>query len=149
MSLAGSVDFLLLFEENSGWSASRAQKIYRDSVLSETKCRGWFCHFKDGDFEVYNRPGKRKPKTFKDADLEALFELNHLWEFNCCVWVEYSLKNVKQGLETVIQQYDNFWLLIAKPNPLKGTWKRSNGKFYPIRHIPQILHPPIITYSVR
>ena len=35
------------------------------------------------------------------------------------------------------------------PNPVKTTWKRSNGKSYPTRRIPQILRRPIITCSGR
>ena len=38
---------------------------------------------------------------------------------------------------------------LTLPNPLKPTWKRSNGKCYPTRRIPQILRRPIITCSSR
>ena len=36
---------------------------------------------------------------------------------------------------------------LTLPNPLKHTWERSNGNFYPTRRIPQILRRPIITCS--
>ena len=29
----------------------------------------WFCRFKDGDFDVDDRPRKGRPKTFKDSDV--------------------------------------------------------------------------------
>ena len=38
---------------------------------------------------------------------------------------------------------------LTLPNSLKPTWKRSNGKPYPTRCIPQILRCPIISCSGR
>ena len=32
------------------------QKVYGDAPLSETTCRDWFRCFKDGDFDVDDRP---------------------------------------------------------------------------------------------
>ncbi len=48
------------------------QKVYGDAALSETTCRDWFRRFKDGDFNVDDRPREGRPKTFEDAELEAL-----------------------------------------------------------------------------
>ena len=45
------------------------QKVYGDTALSETTCHDWFRHFKDGDFDVDDRPRKGRPKTFEDADV--------------------------------------------------------------------------------
>ena len=45
--------------------------------------------------------------------------------------------------------YSMTTLRLTLPNPLKSTWKHSNGKFYPTRRIPQILRRPIITCSGR
>ena len=45
------------------------QKIYGDAALSETTCRDWFCRFKDGDFDVDDRPHEGRPKTFEEADV--------------------------------------------------------------------------------
>ena len=45
------------------------QKVYGDAVLSETTCRDWFRLSKDGDFDVDDRPGEGRPKTFEDADV--------------------------------------------------------------------------------
>ena len=59
---------LLSFEENGDWRASRAPKIYGDAALSETTCRHWFRRFKDGDFDVDDRPRGGRPKTFEDAE---------------------------------------------------------------------------------
>ena len=44
------------------------QKIYRDAALSETTCRDWFRRFKDGDFDVDDRPRDGRPKNFEEAD---------------------------------------------------------------------------------
>ena len=50
------------------------QKVYGDAVLSETTCRDWFRRFKDDDFDVDDRPREERPKTFEDAELEALLD---------------------------------------------------------------------------
>ena len=50
------------------------QKVYGDAALSETTCRDWFHRFKDGDFDVDDRPREGRPKTFEDAELEALLD---------------------------------------------------------------------------
>ena len=48
------------------------QKVYRDAALCKTSCRDWFRRFKDGDFDVDDRPREGRPKTFEDAELEAI-----------------------------------------------------------------------------
>ena len=45
-----------------------------DQALSKTTCRDWFRRFKDGDFDVDDRPREGRPKTFEDAELEALLD---------------------------------------------------------------------------
>ena len=45
------------------------QKVYGYAALSETTCRDWFRCFKDGDFDVDDRPREGRPKTFEDADV--------------------------------------------------------------------------------
>ena len=67
---------VLLFFFYSKKTAAEAhrelQKVYGDAALSETTCRDWFRRFKDGDFDVDDRSREGRPKTFKDAELEAL-----------------------------------------------------------------------------
>ena len=50
------------------------QKVYGDSALSKITCCDWFRRFKDGDFDVDDRPRGGRPKTFEDAELEALLD---------------------------------------------------------------------------
>ena len=50
------------------------QKVYGVAALSETMCCDWFHRFKDGDFDVDNRPREGRPKTFEDAELETLLD---------------------------------------------------------------------------
>ena len=50
------------------------QKVYRDAALSETTCRNWFRRFKDGDFDVDDRPRKGRPKTLEVAELESFLD---------------------------------------------------------------------------
>ena len=45
------------------------QKVYGDVFLSKTTCCDWFRRFKDGDFDVDDRPREGRTKTFKDADI--------------------------------------------------------------------------------
>ncbi|XP_018316119.1 uncharacterized protein [Mycetomoellerius zeteki] len=69
---------VLIFFFHSKKTAAEAhrelQKVYGDAALSETTCRDWFRRFKDGDFDVDDRPREGKPKTFEDAALEALLD---------------------------------------------------------------------------
>ena len=50
------------------------EKVYGDATPSEATCRDWFCRFKNGDFDVDDRPREGMPKTFEDAELEALLD---------------------------------------------------------------------------
>ena len=69
---------VLIFSFHSKKTAAEThrelQKVYGDAALSETTCRDWFGRFKDGDFDVDNHPREGRPKTFKDAELEALLK---------------------------------------------------------------------------
>ena len=69
---------VLIFFHHSKKMAAEAhrelQKVYGDAVLSEITCRDCFHRFKDGDFDVDDRPREGKPKTFEDAELEALLD---------------------------------------------------------------------------
>ena len=71
-------------------------------------------------------------------------------ERNWCVWAEHCAKNgYNTSRGTKKWFYSMTTLGLTLPNPLKPTWKRSNGKSYPTRRIPQILRHPIITCSGR
>ena len=87
---------VLIFFFHSKKTAAEAhrelQKVYGDAALSETTCRDWFRRFKDGDFDVDDRPREGRPKTFEDADViyyELLTRtkpsLRNDIERNCCV----------------------------------------------------------------
>ena len=64
---------VLIFFFHSKKTAAEAhrelQKVYGDATLSETTCRDWLRHFKDGDFDADDRPREERPKTFKYADV--------------------------------------------------------------------------------
>ena len=64
---------VLIFFFHSKKAAAEAhrelQKVYGDAALSDTTCCDWFRRFEDGDFDVNDRP-----KTFEDAELEALLD---------------------------------------------------------------------------
>ena len=45
---------------------------YGEAALSKRTCREWFKRFKCDYFDVENRHGGGKEKTFKDPKLEAL-----------------------------------------------------------------------------
>ena len=69
---------VLIFFFHSKITAAEAhrelQKVYGDAALSKTTCRDWFRRFKNNDFDVEDCPRERKPKTFADAELEALLD---------------------------------------------------------------------------
>ena len=64
---------VLIFFFHSKKTATEAhrelQKVYGDADLSETTCCDWYRRFKDGDFNVDDRPREGKPKTYEDADV--------------------------------------------------------------------------------
>ena len=63
---------VLIFFFHSKKTAAEAhrelQKVYGNAALSETTCGYWCRRFKDGDFDVDDRPRKGRPKTFEDAN---------------------------------------------------------------------------------
>lgn len=69
---------VLLFCYNSKKNAAEAHRIlsetYGDAALSERTCREWFQRFKNGDFDVEDKHGGGREKTFKDEQLEALLD---------------------------------------------------------------------------
>ena len=48
--------------------------VYGDAALSEVTYRDWFRRFKDGDFDVDASLREGWPKTFEDAELQALLD---------------------------------------------------------------------------
>ena len=121
---------------------SELQKVYVDAALSETTCRDWFRRFKDGDFDVDDRPREGRPKTFEDADV-IYYELLKSNETITGERYRTQLMRLSRALrekrpqyeqrhEKVILQHDNARPYVTKPIKTL-TWKRSNGKFYPTR----------------
>ena len=71
-------------------------------------------------------------------------------ERNWCVWAKHCAKNghyTSRGTKKWFYSITTLDLTLL--STLKPTWKRSNGKSYPTRSIPQILRRPIITCSGR
>lgn len=50
------------------------QEAYGEGCVDDSMCRKWFRHFKDGEFDVEDKERSGRPKTFKDAELEALLD---------------------------------------------------------------------------
>ena len=101
------------------------QIVYGDAALSETTGRDCFRHFKDGNFDVDDRPRKGGPKTFEDADViyfELLKTNKTITEERYrtqLMRVSRTLREkrpqYKQRHEKVILQHDNSGPHIAKP----------------------------------
>ncbi|GJQ67795.1 hypothetical protein Trydic_g21092 [Trypoxylus dichotomus] len=66
--------FIPTIKKTAAEAHRELHKVYGDATLSETTCRDWFCCFKDGDSDVDDRPRDGRPKTFEDAELEALLD---------------------------------------------------------------------------
>ena len=47
----------------------KLQKVYGDAASSAITYCDWFRRFKDGDFDVDDRPPEGRQKTFEDADV--------------------------------------------------------------------------------
>ena len=60
--------FLLHWKETAAEAHQELQKVYRDAALSEPTCRDWFRRFKNGDFDVDDRPREGRPNIFQEAD---------------------------------------------------------------------------------
>ncbi|KAL4089968.1 hypothetical protein QTP88_024895 [Uroleucon formosanum] len=57
------------------WSTvTHKTETYGDAARSERTCREWFQRFKNGDFDVEDKHGGGREKTFKDEQLEALLD---------------------------------------------------------------------------
>ena len=68
--ICGNCWFSSFIRKKTAAEAQRElQKVYGDAVLCETTCRDWFRRFKDGDFDVNDRPPEGRPKTFEDEDV--------------------------------------------------------------------------------
>ena len=61
--------FFFHLKKTAAQAHRKLQKVYGDAALSETMCCDWLRRFKDGDFDVDDRPREGRPKTFKDADV--------------------------------------------------------------------------------
>ena len=66
--------FFFHFKKTGPEAHRKLQKVYRDTFLNEKTCRDWFRRFKVGDFDLDDRPRGGRPKTFEDAELEALLD---------------------------------------------------------------------------
>ena len=120
---------VLIFFFHSKKTAAEAhrelQKVYGDAALSETTCRDWFRRFKDGDFDVDDRPREGRPKTFEDADV-IYYELLKPNETITGERYRTQLMRLSRALrekrpqyeqrhEKVILQHDNARPHVAKP----------------------------------
>ena len=113
------------------------QKVYGGAALSETMCRDWFRRFKDGDFDVDDRPreGRQKPsKTSnwrhcsigddsKTRNLGSLwFEVKGRWASSFLLWTTASAA-IKEGFSSSYR--DGWWRMDSlqqpKENKVMGT----------------------------
>ena len=57
-------------------SAAEAHRLlvetYGEAVLCERSCREWFQKFKKDEFDIEDKERSGRPKSYEDAELEAL-----------------------------------------------------------------------------
>ncbi|CAH2104427.1 unnamed protein product [Euphydryas editha] len=62
----------LLYEFHKGKSAAEAQRIicatYGDSVVDDSTCRRWFRKFRNGDYNLNDKPRSGRPPTISDEE---------------------------------------------------------------------------------
>ena len=68
----------ILYEFQQGKNATQACESICSflgiKVVSPESCRYWYKRFRDGDFDLSDRPRTGQPKKFKDDELEALLD---------------------------------------------------------------------------
>ena len=100
---------VLIFFFHSKKTADRAhrelQNVYGGAALSETTCRDWFRRFKDGDFDVDDRPREGRPKTFEDANV-IYYELLKPNETITGEWYRTQLMRLSRALREKRPQYE-------------------------------------------
>ena len=69
---------LLIYYFNLKKSAAEKHRLlvetYGEVALSERSCHEWFQKFKNGEFEIEDKEGSKRPKVCEDAELEALLD---------------------------------------------------------------------------
>ena len=134
----------------------RLQKVYEDAALSETTwcvigsvaSKTVISMLKTNRVKEGQKPSKTLMLFIMSCWNRTKSSLENGIERNWCVWAEHCAENGHNtSRDTKKWFYSMTTLGLTLPNPLKPTWKRSNGKFYSTRRIPQILHRPIITCS--
>jgi len=66
--------FCFNWKKNAAEAHRMLVEIYGDTAPTDKPCREWFRRFKDGDFNVEDKPRSGQPKKFEDKELEALLE---------------------------------------------------------------------------
>ena len=68
----------LLYEFHQGKSAAEAQRTicatYGESVVDESTCRRWFRKFRNGDFDLSDKPRSGRPQKVSDAESQELLD---------------------------------------------------------------------------
>ena len=133
------------------------QEVYGDATLNETTCRDWFHRFKDGGFDVDDRPRKGRPKTFEDADViyyellkpneNITGERHRTQSMRLRRALRKKRAQYEQRHANVILQHGNVRTHDAKP--VKTYLETLKWEILPHPPYPQILRRPIITCSGR
>ena len=69
---------LLFFVFHHGQKAAEASRdisnVHGEDVIGESAAQKWFAKFKNGDFELDDTPGSRRPTEFNEEHLKALLK---------------------------------------------------------------------------
>jgi len=68
--------FCFNLKENAAEARRLLEKAYGEHAQSKTTCEDWFKRFRNGDFDTEDKERSGRPKTFEDADLQALLDEN-------------------------------------------------------------------------
>ena len=67
-----------LYEFHQGKSTAEAQRTvcatHGESVVNESTCRRWFRKFRNGDFNLSDKPRSGRPQKVSDAELQGLLD---------------------------------------------------------------------------
>lgn len=70
--------FLFHLKKNASESHRMLVEAYGEEyALSERACRDWFQRFRNGDFDMNDKPRSGHPKKFQDEELQALLDVDN------------------------------------------------------------------------